>query len=56
MKNSTVEFIYFTLIQLTILLLVMVYCKLWKEKHQHRVKSVSTSPLLIGIGELVTEQ
>lgn len=57
MRNSTIELIYFSLIQLFILLMVVVYYqvhKLWQAKQKHRAKHESTVPSLIGIDELIT--
>lgn len=58
MKNSTIELIYFTLIQLAILLVVIAYYqlnKVWKEKHKHSAENVSTPQLLAGMEELITD-
>lgn len=57
MRNSTIELIYFSLIQLFILLIVVVYYQvheLWQEKQKHRVKLESPVPSLIEIDELST--
>jgi hypothetical protein len=56
MKNSTIELIYFTLIQLAILLVVVVYYQLnknWKEKHKLIPEKQSTPQVVVGLDELV---
>ena len=56
MKNSTIELIYFTLIQLAILLVVVVYYQLnknWKEKHKLIPEKQSTPQVAVGLDELV---
>ena len=56
MKNSTIELIYFTLIQLAILLVVVVYYQLnknWKEKHKRISENQSTPQVAVGLDELV---
>ncbi len=56
MKNSTIELIYFTLIQLAILLVVVVYYQLnknWKEKHKLIPEKQSTPQAVVGLDELV---